>query len=434
MKTIWTPLVGGCLIAATAVHAALPLQTAFTGVRAERTWNLKQLNADLPSDWTGFEFLVLEFKASSSQRFDLGLETGKGRIAKRIGPLAGVWVRAAIPLRFYRLPAGDGIDMAATYNQPRGSYWINIHTSNCGPLTDVTGITVAMNRPVGAPTFELRSVTLARTGPGDAVLEGKPLIDELGQYTHAEWPGKAHSLDELTQAWHTEESALKTAASDRCLYGGFLKTQAKATGFFRVEQVEGRWWFVCPDGHLFYSTGLNGVSTGSGTRVQGREDLFAALPPANLAGGRGGRAFSGSFYSWNLQRRFGDNWRSNWAEFTARRLAAWGFNTVHNWGAPNRTQPEPRVPYALMMRGWQTGRSIMGLPDVYAADFARRVEEAAASQLTPFRDDPYMLGYFIGNEPPWPGRESQLCDAILGQFLQVFNTCQRTISEVDAAV
>ena len=24
-----------------------------------------------------------------------------------------------------------------------------------------------------------------------------------------------------------------------------------------------------------------------------------------------------------------------------------------------------------------------------------------------------MLGYFIGNEPPWPGRESQLVDAIL---------------------
>ena len=51
---------------------------------------------------------------------------------------------------------------------------------------------------------------------------------------------------------------------------------------------------------------------------------------------------------------------------------------------------------------------------MYAADFARQVEESAASQLTPFRDDPFMLGYFIGNEPPWPGRESQLCDVILG--------------------
>lgn len=413
MRTISLSLVA-LGIAVVALRAALPVQTTFTGSKSERTWPLKELNAELPSDWTGYEFLALEFKAGSSQRFDLGIETSRGRIAKRIGPFAGVWVRAAIPLRFYRQPAGDGIDMAATFNQPRSSYWINIHTSSHGPLTNVTGITVAMDRPVRSPKIEIRSVRLARTDPGDAVLEGKPLIDEFGQYTRAEWPGKARSLDELNRAWAAEASALKTPPSGRCPYGGFQSTYAKATGFFRVEQHRGRWWFVCPDGHLFYSTGVNGVGTGAGTRLQGREDLFAALPPAGLAGGgRGGRSMSGSFYTWNLQRRFGDDWRAKWAEFTTQRLAGWGLNTVHNWGAPSRDQPEPRVPYALMMRGWQTGRSVMGLPDVYADDFARRVDQAAARQLAPFRDDPYMLGYFIGNEPPWPGRESQLCDAIL---------------------
>jgi hypothetical protein len=413
MKSVAIVLLASAFVTAVA-HAELPVQTTFSDAKSARTWSLKELDAHLPSDWTGYEFFVLEFKASSSQRFDLGLETPQGRIAKRIGPFAGVWVRAAIPLRFYRQPAGDGVDMAATYNQPRNSYWINIHTSACGPLTNVTSLSVAMDRPVGTPTLEIRSVALAKTDPGDAVLEGKPLMDEFGQYTRVEWPGKAHSLDELKKAWAIEEAALKTAPSERCLYGGFLKTQARATGFFRIEKVDGRWWFVCPDGHLFYSTGLNGVGTGSGTRVQGREDLFAAQPPAGLAsGGRSGRPFGGSFYTWNLQRRFGDDWRPKWAGFTTQRLVAWGFNTVHNWGAPDRSRPEPRVPYALMMRGWQMGRSVMGLPDVYAEDFARRVDETAASQLTPFRDDPFMLGFFIGNEPPWPGRESQLCDAIL---------------------
>ena len=77
-------------------------------------------------------------------------------------------------------------------------------------------------------------------------------------------------------------------------------------------------------------------------------------------------------------------------------MTAWAFNSVHNWGAPSRTEPEPRVPYALMMRGWQTGRSIMGMPDVYAEDFAARVDQAAARQLEAYRDDPYMLGIFIG--------------------------------------
>jgi len=433
MKRTLIILIAATLAGAMTANAALPVQTTFTGVKAERTWSLQVLNDELPADWTGFEFLVLEFKASSSQRFDLGLETPTGRFAKRIGPFAGVWVRAAIPLRFYRQPAGDAIDMAATYNQPRSSYWINIHSSGYGPLTNISGITVAMDRPVGAPTLEIRSVALARTDPGDAVLEGKPLIDEFGQYTHSEWPGKAHSLEELKKAWAAEEAALGTAPSDRCPYGGFRSAPAKGTGFFRVEQIDGRWWFVCPDGHLFYSTGLNGVGTGAGTRVQGREDLFATLPPTNLAaGGRGGRSVGGSFYTWNLQRRFGDDWRSNWTSLTAQRLAAWGFNTVHNWGG--RNPADPRVPYALMMRGWQTGRAIMGLPDVYAEDFARRVDEAAASQLAPLRDDPFMLGYFIGNEPPWPGRESELCEAILaGQESEIQKRLKAHLAGSDTA-
>jgi hypothetical protein len=87
-----------------------------------------------------------------------------------------------------------------------------------------------------------------------------------------------------------------------------------------------------------------------------------------------------------------------------------------------------------MMRGWQTGRSIMGLPDVYAEDFARRVDEAAASQLDPLRSDPLMLGFFIGNEPPWPGRESQLCDTILaGQESAIQKRLKIHLAEGDTA-
>lgn len=409
-----TTLLITSLFAAATIHAAVPVTATFTGARSERAWPLPEINPNLPADWTPYDFLVLEFKASSSQRFELGLETApKGRLSRAIHPFPGVWVRASIPLRYYRQPAGDGVDMAATYNQPRNSYWINIHNSAFGPTTNVQALTVAMQYPAGSPTLEIRSVSLSKTDPGDAVLEGKPLVDEFGQYTRAEWAGKAHSLENLQKAWAAEAEALKTPPADRCQYGGFLNTSAKATGFFRVEKVDGRWWFVCPDGHLFYSSGLNGVGTGAGTRVEGREDLFTTLPPTNSTAGRRGGASGGSFYSWNLQRRYGEDWRSKWADLTKQRLAAWGFNTVHNWGAPSRSQAEPRVPYALMMRGWQTGRSIMGLPDVYAEDFVQRVDEAAASQLAPFRDDPFMLGFFIGNEPPWPGRESQFCDSIL---------------------
>lgn len=394
------------------LRGAMPIQAIFTGARPDQTWPLSDVDTNLPSDWSPYKFLVIEFKASSSQRFDLGLETPRGRYAKRIGPFAGVWVRASIPLRFYRSPAGNGVDLAATYNQPRVSYWINIHSSGYGPLTNITGLSVAMDHPVGTPTLDIRSIRLSASDPGDAVLEGKPLIDEFGQYTHAEWPGKAHSLSELKANWAAEENSVKEPLPGRDAYGGFSDTQARATGFFHVEQIDGRWWFVDPDGHWFFSNGANGVGFFASTRVAGREDLFAALPPTDLLAGTGpGRSPAGTFYAWNLQRRFGGDWRAKWAQLTTERMAAWGFNSMHNWGATSDN--EPRVPYALMMRGWQTGDSIMGLPDVYAPDFARRVDEAAAAQLEPRKDDPWMLGYFIGNEPPWPGREGALCDAIL---------------------
>jgi hypothetical protein len=393
--------------------ASLPVHVTFRGPRFEQTWTLRQIDANLPADWTPYEFLVIEFRASSSQKFELGLETPGGRLAKNIHPFPGVWVRASIPLRFYRQPAGDAHDMAATYNQPRGSYWINIHTSGHGPTREVTGLTVAMQHPVGSPTLEIRSVALAETDPGDAVLEGKPLIDQFGQYRHAEWPGKARSLGQLREAWAAEEAELRAFPSDPCEYGGFAHTQVEATGFFRVEKIDGRWWFVSPAGRLFFSAGVNGVGPVAGTRVAGREDLFAELVPESAGAGEGGGALPGAFYTWNLQRRFGDEWRGKWADLAARRMRAWGLNTIHYWGPRGEPADEPRIPYAQMLRGWQTSGSIMGMPDVYAEDFARRVDEAAARQLGPRREDPFMLGYFIGNEPPWPGRESQLCEAIL---------------------
>ena len=398
------------ITAAIAAPAArMPVRAAFTADLHEQTWALAEIDPQLPADWTPYDFLVLEFKASSSQRFDLGIETADGRIAKRIGPFAGVWVRAAIPLRFYRDPAGSAGDLAATYNQPRGSYWINIHSERVGPTVGVRALTVSMPDPVGSPTLEIRSVSLAKTDPGDAVLDDGPLIDEFGQYVHAEWPGKVRSLEDLGKAWASEDEALARFREDRCAYGGFAETRAKATGYFRAERIGGRWWFVDPDGHLFLSTGVNGVGTSSGTRVQGREALFEALPPAEL----GSAASVASFYTWNLQRRYGDDWRGKWAEAAGRRLAAWGFNSIHYWGSRGQSgAEEPRVPYAQMLR-WRLGPAIMGMPDVYAEDFTRRVDQAAAAQLDSRRGDPWMLGYFIGNEPSWPGREGQFVDLLL---------------------
>jgi hypothetical protein len=421
----------GCAFFIPVVAQAEIKSATFDQPVSTHEWSLNEINPDLPADWTGYNFLVVEFRATSSQRFELGLQMSPKSVSKRIHPYPGVWVRAAIPLQFYRQGLGNGSDLAATVNQPRNSYWINIEAGGFGPTTNVQGLSVTMRYPVGAPKLEIRSVTLATNDPGDDVLDGKPLIDEFGQYVPTDWPGKAHSEDDLKKSWAAESSALKANGvfPDRDIYGGFANTQAKATGFFRVQQIDGRWWFVDPAGHLFYSTGVNGVVPGSGTRETGREDYFATLPealpgltnsPVKMPGHEKADGKQVNFYGANLQRRFGDNWKLPWAQLTARRFDAWGLNTTYGSDMNDALGKSPlNKPYVIFLRWLQNTNQvlatnlIMGLPDVYAESFSGQIQNEAVRQLAPHKDDPYLLGYFIGNEPPWPGRESQFVDLVL---------------------
>ncbi len=85
----------------------------------------------------------------------------------------------------------------------------------------------------------------------DTIFGPVPLVDEFGQWIPADWPGKAKSLDELKTAWSEEDKALLPGNFNISKYGGFSGTKVKATGFFRVEKIDGRWWFVDPEGYLF---------------------------------------------------------------------------------------------------------------------------------------------------------------------------------------
>lgn len=404
--------------AAAAANAA-PVDFTFDGRGVvSKRWTLAELDPALPADWSGYKFLVLEFRATSPQRIELELHTPGRVIAKRLHPFQNALVRAAIPLAYFTSPPTGGYDLASLSNKLGGSYFMNIGAGGIGPLNQVDALGVTMRDPIGAPKLELRSVALAKESPGDAVLEPKLLVDEFGQWIPADWPGKARTLPELQQAWREEQATLgKSPVPDRDRFGGFAKTQAKATGFFRVEQIEGKWWFVDPDGHLFFSNGANGIGTASATRITGREAIFTALPPAGLAPPQFGPTtpdvVSASFYTWNLVRRHGgQDWRTAWAALTVRRMADWGLNTFYG-NDPALVAAEPRLPYVLTVRQWQTGPAFLGMPDVYADDFESRVDAIAADACGSRKSDPFLIGYFIGNEPPWPTRESALADLIL---------------------
>ena len=420
-----------CALLAVAGAYGKTRRMVFEGAGGEQSWPLKDWAADLPADWSPYQFLVLEVRLSSPQRFELRVHDAQGVRSVRLSPLAGSWVRGVVPLAFLTQPPSQGNDLASVYNKPRPMMWINLEGSR-GPLTAVRELGFALSDPVGAPALEVRSVRLAKEDPGDALLEAGPLVDEFGQWIHDDWPGKAANLDRLKTAWMAEEKALSAAGFQYSRYGGYADTKAKATGFFRVEKINGVWWFVDPEGHLFLSVGADSISVSVSTPSEGRTELFAKLPPPEAAPARGGRAGT-SFYDWNLMRRYGADWTASWVGVTLRRMAAWGFNTIGNWSDQRLAQAH-RTPYVVTTRGWGIETGPMGIADVYAPDFAETIDRAAAQQCDSRKDDPYLLGYFVGNEPPWPGREPVAVDAILaGRDSALRRALQAFLADGDTA-
>jgi len=376
----FTVLLALLLLANTALALDKPIKITFEGRVSEHKWSLEQLAPQWPSDWSGYEFLVIEMKASSPQRFSWWLHTAGGKRRIMFHPFGqNIWLRASIPLQYFRGRDQRGNDLASANNRRSDSFWL----STWGPFGDlkkVEALSVVMTYPLHEATLEIRSIKLSKEDPGSEFLEPGPYVDELGQWARGNWPRKVASREQLQKEIERERETL--TGSDEfgyCEYGGYKATHAKATGFFRVEQIDGKWWFVDPHGHLFLSTGSNCISTGG--RRRGRGAPQEPPPP--------GRSL------------------------VAQRMSAWGFNTVGNWSRFRVSDDADRKVYVMTFRAPRTEPLYLGMPDVYSEDFAQRADEAAEQQCASVKDDPWLLGYFIGNEPPWPDRESEVVDMFL---------------------
>ena len=265
-------------------------------------------------------------------------------------PLANVWIRAAIPLDYFRRANRAGFDLASVGKVPRNSFWISTG-GVYGQLNAVEAIGVTMQTPLGKPELEIRSVRLSKEDPGSDVLDKKPVVDEFGQWIPADWPGKVRDLEQLKREWAAERVGLRAGDFGCCKYGGYLNTKAKATGFFRVEQVEGRWWFVDPDGHLFFLDEFDGhrqrqrgCPTCRGGRTTSRHcrlwtDQLSRSPPADrlLCMEPGAAAWRGD--------------GAKWVDLALRRMESWGMNTIGNWSDPRLWDAQKKA-YVVNLGGW----------------------------------------------------------------------------------
>ena len=365
----------------------------FPHVAGEPEARLRVAELGWPTDWRKWRALRFEFLATSVEAFSFGFSDGRQTKSLIMEPLAGVRMRAVIPFSAF-VQTREMVPML-----PLGyKAW----PQRLFTFERVDEIVIRMKQPSQASQITLWNLALTESVEGDEILHRKPLIDRFGQWIPETWPGKARTNEELRALW--EADRLQPAQFPFCPLGGWPAETRKSSGFFRTERIDGRWHFVDPHGHPFFSAGMDLVGYRQGsfaTRVTGREFLFERLPQAGPAWLTEGKDVS--FYAANIMERFGASWEQRWTEHILARLRNWGFNTVANW-SDKEVATGSGMPYVLPLSGWTTRKTFpfpWDFPDVFSEEFERNVDEAARRQCEPSKDDPRLIGWFIGNEPHW---------------------------------
>ncbi|WAC46710.1 beta-agarase [Pseudomonas sp. SL4(2022)] len=353
------------------------------------------------------------------------------RLQTRIALPAGPVQTLLIPLKA-TTPRDQG--MRAGVPMPwthTGQRWLLADTvSGALDLSQVSAVTVSIPQPKAKQQILISQFAVSSEPLSQAAYAG--IVDRYGQFTRADWPEKVKSDPQLQDAIAQEQKQLQDWLAERPAkdkFAGWLGGQPfEASGFFRTEKRDGRWYLITPEGHPFYSLGVNAVTAQqSATYIEGREGMFSELPPAGDAlaiyfgssdsrsdtGANKGRAYASGrwfdFYKANVQRSYGQFEPAAWGSRSQDRLLAWGFNTLGNWSEPALAD-DKRMPFSipLSIHGdyatISTGVDWWGaMPDPFDPRFAMATERAVAIASRDHRDNPWLLGYFADNELAWAG-------------------------------
>jgi hypothetical protein len=266
------------------------------------------------------------------------------------------------------------------------------------------------------------------TEPNEAIQGDRlfPMIDGFGQFIHKEWRAKIHSAEELSarKVEEAEDLKLHPGPAGWDQYGGWKAgPQLKATGFFRTEKYNNKWWFVDPEGHLFWSMGINCVGDeGGSTPITYRERWFADVPKEQPPFDKFYRNWDGvshgyykdkrfqefNFTAANLLRKYGDDWEKQFYELVHPRLRSWGINTIACM-SDSKPIKMRKTPFAGMFG--LDGRRLEGsdggfwnkFVDVYDPAFPTLAEKSAADCAKSLKElgEEWCMGVFVENEMGW---------------------------------
>ena len=187
-------------------------------------------------------------------------------------------------------------------------------------------------------------------------------------------------------------------------WGGWTGMSLGSSGYFRVEEVEGRWWLVTPAGHPFFSTGVNAIS------FQGDYSPTRDRWP---------------YWENNLERYGTDD---AWRQELFRRYQEWGLNTVGSWSEFSTLGDSLAYTVILNLSGasWEEG----DIPDYFAPEFETRCDEIASDQCEPRNDDPDLIGWFLDNELRW-GPDYRRLQFLFDDYMELEPAAPGKIALVD---
>ncbi len=155
------------------------------------------------------------------------------------------------------------------------------------------------------------------------------------------------------------------------LAGCHAKTE-NTSPYVRVEQVDGKYWFV--RGHeRFLSRGVNVLEMEDSSRGDGR------------------------YYRSNFNGHF-PTWYSN----VVGRLQDWNFTTVAAWSHDGLCATSPFY-YTRVVPFGQWNEGDTRLLDVFSEKYAAEIDYVAREHCGPRTNDVRLIGYFLNNELPWYG-------------------------------
>lgn len=237
------------------------------------------------------------------------------------------------------------------------------------------------------------------------------MVDKYGQWVYETWEGKVTSDAQLQQEYTDEANLLSNVSLDPSKYDqyGGIKHGGHytKTGYFRLQQIDNKWWFVTPDGYKFILKGVDATSIwewGYGTPLKKADGtpkrVFEELPdpvayaPAYVNDSNGERV---SFVIANVMRKYGSEFESKWEDITKKRLIDWGFNAFSKWTKPHHVT----FPYIHVLQDPAGLKRIQWTYDVFDPQSESIIDTALSTQLQQRKADKWLIGYTYDNEAGW---------------------------------